>query len=105
MKYAVTCAKARSYSVAASSLKVSSPAILSPLHTADHPLYSEEPPGGSTDQIAEIRAEWATPCNRGSRLPSSQISPHSSNSRTPSAVIATLFGGSPAPTNHPLTSA
>ncbi len=59
MKYAVTWAKARSYSAAASSLKVSSPAILSPLHTADHPLYSEEPPGGSTDQIAEIRAEWA----------------------------------------------
>ena len=34
-----------------------------------------------------------------------QINPHSSNSCTPSAVTATLFGGSPAPTSHPLTSA
>jgi hypothetical protein len=34
-----------------------------------------------------------------------QIRPHSSKSRTPSAVIATLLGGSPAPTNQPLTSA
>jgi phage terminase large subunit-like protein len=34
-----------------------------------------------------------------------QIRPHSSKSRTPWAVIATLIGGSPAPTNQPLTSA
>src|SRR6267142_874045 len=47
----------------------------------------------------ERRSEWlAWRSDRGSRLPPSQISPQSSNSRTPSAVIATLFGGSPAPT-------
>ena len=43
--------------------------------------------------------------DRAEDWPWSQINPHSSNSLTPSAVTATLFGGSPAPTSHPLTSA
>ncbi len=65
-------------------------------------IHIEESPGA---EIGTSKPGETCYDDRSPWLPSSQISPHSSNSRTPSAVIATPCGGSPAPSNHPLTSA